>query len=118
MKPHHALQEVVRDPRAAVGEAITNPLRRILDELLGRHVERRILGHRAVHRCQSERSLGDGVFRESAASSGAGALLTRGRGTWNFSVPHVPRLNRINLRSCKSYYYTVLFSLFILYQIF
>ena len=72
MKPHHALQEVVRDPRAAVGEAITNPLRRILDELLGRHVERRILGHRAVHRCQSERSLGDGVFRESAVVGARG----------------------------------------------
>ena len=28
------------------------------------------------------------------------------------SVPHVPRLNRINLRSCKSYCHTVLFSLF------
>ena len=31
------------------------------------------------------------------------------RGT---SVPHVPRLNRVNLRSCKSYCCTVLFSLF------
>eukprot|EP01043_Picozoa_sp_COSAG02_P060222 COSAG02_NODE_7825_length_2832_cov_1.204903_5_plen_168_part_00 len=33
-------------------------------------------------------------------------------GNLRTSVPHVPRLNRINLRSCKSYYYTVLFSLF------
>ena len=37
------------------------------------------------------------------------ACISDERGT---SVPHVPRLKRINLRSCKSYYYTVLFSLF------
>ena len=38
-----------------------------------------------------------------------GCRSTGERGT---SVPHVPRLNRTNLRFCKSYCCTVLFSLF------
>ena len=41
-----------------------------------------------------------------------GTSVETERGTIGTSVPHVPRLNRINLRSCKSYCCTVLFSLF------
>jgi len=37
---------------------------------------------------------------------------TRSTGERGTSVPHVPRLNRTNLRFCKSYCCTVLFSLF------
>lgn len=45
VKPHHALQEIVRDPRTAVGEALAVPLGRVLDDLFWRHIERRKLGH-------------------------------------------------------------------------